>query len=65
VVASKTLHPEWTSDEEVDAAILKLETPIGEDAESFIGYATLPETGTDPAGGTLSLAAGWCVSCPR
>lgn len=42
-----------------DIAILKLSTPINRNETMGIGYAVLPENGSDPAPNSTATTAGW------
>ncbi|KJK79369.1 hypothetical protein H634G_04960 [Metarhizium anisopliae BRIP 53293] len=44
-----------------DIAILKLSTPINRNETMGIGYAVLPENGSDPAPNSTATTAGWGV----
>ncbi|KAF5138934.1 Trypsin [Metarhizium brunneum] len=55
-ISSITPHPKYEG-LGYDMAIVKLSTPI--EANGTIGYATLPEAGSDPVSGADATVAGW------
>lgn len=57
-VSAIRIHPSYSSSTlNNDVAIWKLSTPIAQ--SSTISYATLAASGSDPASGSVSTAAGW------
>ncbi|KAM3455877.1 hypothetical protein NHJ6243_008368 [Beauveria neobassiana] len=64
-VASTKRHPDFGANgvrTSNDIGILKLSTPI--EKSEAIGYATLPENGSDPVVNSTAVAAGWGVHKP-